>query len=149
MRRTGFTRRKPRPKPAATLGLARVLIVEDDPVLAMANEDALRHAGAEQVFIAPSTESALEVLRREQPEAIVIDVHLADRDDGWAIAELIEAVVPTRPKIVFATGSPEEIPDAIASLGTILVKPFLAEDLIAALRGPEGGLLSRLRGAGS
>lgn len=149
MKPTGLSRRKARPRAAASLSLARVLIVEDDPVLAMANEDALRNAGVGQVFVSPSTESALEVLRREQPDAIVIDVHLADRNDGWAIAELIEAVVPNRPKIVFATGSPEEIPEAIAGLGTILVKPFLAEDLIAALRGPEGGLFSRLRGAAS
>ena len=61
-----------------------VLVVEDDAILAMALEMALRDAGVEQVEISSTSEMALAALRTGQPDAIVLDVHLADRDDGWA-----------------------------------------------------------------
>jgi CheY-like chemotaxis protein len=126
----------------------RVLVVEDDPVLAMATEDTLRDGGVEHVVICPTTESALEALREERPDALVLDVHLADRDDGWAIAELVETLGDASPRIVFATGAPQDIPPRIAELGSVLTKPYAPAALLDALREPNRrGLLSRLRGA--
>lgn len=132
----------------APLQLRRVLVVEDDPVLGMATEDILREGGVEHVDICPTTNGALEVLRAEMPDAIILDVHLSDRDDGWAIAELVESLGEHSPRIVFATGAPQDIPPHIAELGAVLTKPYAPEDLLAALREPDRrGLLSRLRGA--
>ncbi|GMM92602.1 response regulator [Qipengyuania sp. MTN3-11] len=126
----------------------RVLVVEDDAVLAMSIEDALVEAGVEQVELTASTEAALEALRRGKPEAIVLDVHLADRDDGWAIAELLRTLGPDRPRIVFSTGAPDAIPEDIAELGVVLAKPYRTEALVALLQEPRRkGILSRLRGA--
>ncbi|MCV0382394.1 MAG: response regulator [Erythrobacter sp.] len=126
----------------------RVLVVEDDGILAISIEDALRDAGIEDVELTASTEAALESLRREQPDAVVLDVHLADRDDGWAIAELLRGLGPKRPRIVFSTGAPASIPEDIAELGAILAKPYENSALIALLREPRRqGILSRLRGA--
>ncbi|WP_133364707.1 response regulator [Qipengyuania sediminis] len=132
----------------APLQLGRVLVVEDDPVLAMATEDILREGGVPQVEICPTTEAALEALRGERPDALILDVHLADRDDGWAVAELVETLGENSPRIVFATGSPQDIPPHIAELGAVLVKPYSPQALLDALREPtRRGLLSRLRGA--
>ena len=142
-------KKKPRSvaKPAA-LNLRRVLVVEDDPVLAMATEDTLRDAGVEEVHICPTTEGALEVLRNERPDALILDVHLADRDDGWAIAELVETLGEHSPRIVFATGAPQDIPPHIAELGSVLTKPYLPEAILAALSEPgRRGIMARLRGA--
>lgn len=136
------------PPETAPLRLRHVLVVEDDPVLAMATEDTLREGGVERVDICPTTEAALEVLRADRPDAIVLDVHLADRDDGWAIAELVESLGEASPRIVFATGSPQDIPPHIAQLGSVLEKPYPPERLIAALREPgRRGIFARLRGA--
>ena len=124
----------------------RVLVVEDDAVLAMMIEDALADAGATDIVQCRTTEEALAALRNEKPGAIVLDVHLADRDDGWAIAELVSNVGPNPPRIVFSTGAPEDIPEHIALLGTVLVKPYAAADLVDAVADkPRQGLLSRLR----
>lgn len=129
------------------LQLKRVLVVEDDPVLGMATEDTLREGGVEHVDICPTTEGAMDVLRNALPDAIILDVHLSDRDDGWAIAELVESLGETSPRIVFSTGAPQDIPPHIAELGSVLTKPYAPEELIAALREPgRRGLLSRLRG---
>jgi hypothetical protein len=79
---------------------------------------------------------------------MVLDVHLADRNDGWAIAELVAEVGPRPPRIVFSTGAPGDIPEEIAELGPVLEKPYDFAELIELLRKPaREGLLSRLRGA--
>lgn len=152
MLRPGSPSMKPRRRPAkpdrTDLHLRRVLVVEDDPVLGMATEDTLREGGVEHVDICPTTDGALGVLRAELPDAIILDVHLSDRSDGWAIAELVESLGENSPRIVFSTGSPEDIPPHIAELGSVLTKPYAPEALLAALREPgRRGLLSRLRKA--
>ena len=133
---------------STALALDRVLVVEDEPLLAMATEDTLRDAGVKHVDICQTTDGAMEVLRAAMPDAIILDVHLADRSDGWAIAELVEALGEHSPRIVFSTGAPQDIPPEIAELGSVLTKPYAAEALVAALREPpRRGILSRLRGA--
>ena len=125
----------------------RVLIVEDDAIIGLALEDALAGAGVRNVEISTTTEQALDALRRERPEAIVLDVHLADRDDGWAIAELVKTLGPDSPRIVFSTGAPQDIPDEVAEMGCVLAKPYDIETLIDLLREPKRrGIISRLRG---
>lgn len=125
-----------------------VLVIEDDPVLVMAIEDSLRDAGVARVDFSPTTDGALEAMKRAQPDAIVLDVHLADRADGWAIAELVQDLGPNRPRIIFSTGAPEDIPEHIAALGDVLEKPYQTDALVKLLRTPKRrGIVDRLRGA--
>jgi DNA-binding NtrC family response regulator len=128
--------------------LGRVVVVEDDPILALAIEAALRDAGASEVIVCPSIASTMLALEARSPEALVIDVHLTDRNDGWAIAELVDLLGPPRPSIVFSTGSPADIPPEIAELGPIFEKPYDPAQLAEALAsGAKPGLIARLRGA--
>ena len=127
--------------------LGRILVVEDDPVLALALEDALLAGGAASVAICPSMESTMIELEKEHADAIVIDVHLADRHDGWALAEMVEMLGTRLPRIVFSTGAPQDIPPEVAGMGAILVKPYDPADLVAALSGEEKhGLIAKLLG---
>lgn len=128
--------------------LRHILVVEDDAVLALAIEATLTDAGAAHVELCHTTETALAALRRTQPDAIVLDVHLADRDDGWAIAELVDSLGARRPRIIFSTGDPDRIPPEIAELGQVLTKPYEPADLLRAVAAPRArGLLSRFRRA--
>ena len=128
--------------------LGRVLVVEDDPVLALALEDALYSGCAADVVICPSMEATMAELDRKWPDAMIIDIHLSDRDDGWALAELTDVIGTRRPRIVFSTGAPEEIPREIAEMGAVFEKPYDPAALVAALRdGGQPGLFARLRGA--
>ncbi|QDM42040.1 response regulator [Altererythrobacter sp. TH136] len=114
----------------------------------MAIEQALLDGGATEVKMCSTTAEALAVLRDTRPDGMVLDVHLADRDDGWALAELVNSVGPKPPRIVFSTGAPQDIPPEIAELGPVLAKPYDHNDLIAALRQPpRPGLLGRLKQA--
>lgn len=123
-----------------------VLVVEDDAALALAVEDALLDAGARSVTIASTTAQAIDTLRDGRFDTVILDVHLADRGDGWAIAELVRALGGGAPKIIFATGSPDEIPSDIADLGPVLAKPYDFEQLVAHVRNRgRTSLFSRLR----
>ncbi|MGN3974118.1 response regulator [Tsuneonella sp. SYSU-LHT278] len=128
--------------------LGHVLLVEDDATIAVALEGALLDAGAKSVTICTTTADALAALRKNKPDGLVLDVHLADRDDGWALAELVSSVGPRPPKIVFSTGAPQDIPPQIAELGPVLEKPYDHAQLVDALcRPPRDGLVARLREA--
>ena len=135
------------PRPAKNR-LGCILVVEDDSVLALSIEAALLDAGARRVVLCPSIASAMEALGEAKPDGIVLDVHLADRDDGWALAELAEQLGPPYPRIIFSTGSPDEIPPAIAEMGPVFEKPYDPAELVEALSGEERrGLFARLRAA--
>lgn len=126
--------------------VGRVLVVEDDPVQGMAIEAALNDAGAASVVLCPSIACTMTALEQGPADAIVLDVHLADRNDGWALAELVDMLGSKRPRIVFSTGSPEDIPAAIAAMGPVFEKPYDPAQLAdAVVRGAKPGLFARLR----
>jgi CheY-like chemotaxis protein len=140
--RTGTPRRRRADR------FGHVLIVEDEPLLAAAVEQALRDEGATSVAVSSSASEAMAALNRKRPEVLILDVNLADRNDGWAIAELVVTLNPRHPRIIFSTGSPERIPEHIAELGTVLAKPYAPEELVRVLGKMSGPrLLDRLRGA--
>ena len=136
-------------KGKAPRSLKRVLLVEDDPVLALALEDALLDGGAGTVVICATMQATIAELEKDdRPDALILDVHLADRDDGWALAELVTLLGPKPPRIAFSTGSPEDIPPNIAEMGCIFEKPYDPKQLVDVLASErKGGLFARLRGA--
>jgi CheY-like chemotaxis protein len=128
--------------------LGRVLVVEDDPVLALALEDALLAGGASEVAVCPSMEMTMAELEKAPADALVIDVHLADRDDGWALAELVEMLGTRPPRIIFSTGAPQDIPQQVAEMGPVFEKPYDITELVSALSSDvKPGLFAKLRGA--
>lgn len=125
-----------------------VLIVEDDALLALSIEDVLRTAGVPEVRVCPTLKQAIKIYEVQVPDAIILDVHLADRKDGWAFAEFVACLTPDHPQIIFSTSAPEEIPPNVATLGTIFEKPYDPAMLVEALRSRETrGFFSRFRGA--
>ena len=145
MRRENVSQKSRRQGKRARLG--RVLVVEDDPIVALALEAALRDAGAAEVVVCASMACTMDALERGPAAAIVLDVHLADRNDGWALAELVDLLGPKPPYIVFATGAPEDIPPEIAEMGPIFEKPYDPAQLVEVLvSGAKRGLFARLLG---
>jgi CheY-like chemotaxis protein len=132
-------------------GIGRVLLVEDEPLIALELEDALRDGGATEVLRCASIAETMHELDGNPPDVVILDVHLADRDDGWALAELIDQLGARRPRIVFSTAAPQDIPPEIAGMGLVFAKPYNPAALVAALKEdgkPVGArLLDKLRGA--
>ncbi len=131
----------------STASLGRALVVEDDVLVAMDMAAALTDGGAEKVAICASISAALQEMERTPPDLLVLDVHLADRDDGWSLAELAMQLSPVPPLIVFSTATPDSIPAETAALGHVLAKPFPPDALIRLVREHRAptGLLARFR----
>lgn len=133
-------------RPAKSAQLRRVIVVEDDAVQGLLIERTLRDAGIEHVEVCPSTACTLPKLETGTFDAIVLDAHIADTNEGWAIAELVRAMGDGETRIVFQTGSPDEIPEHIKRLGPVLTKPYEPRELIEALAQKQrAGLMALLR----
>lgn len=107
----------------------RVLIVEDEALVALEIETILTQAGHQPVAIADDVPSALAVVDEAQPDIALVDIQLARGASGLTVAaELKARGIPT----LFATGNcPGEQRDDLA-IGC-LHKPFTDRSLTAAL----------------
>ncbi len=113
---------------------ARVLIVEDDVTCAKAHALALGSAGFE-VDIAFDEASALELVRRWEPEVVLMDMGLGRGGDGAEVAAAVKAAADV--PVVFVTGS-HAAGDAARAMAQephgYLLKPVTADELAIAVR---------------
>lgn len=110
---------------------ADVLVVEDDPIIAIDFEDRLLGFGVTHVRTAGSVSQALNAIEKRVPDFALLDVELI-REKSFAIAERLVALnIP----FVFVTGYGAEtrIPPEFAARPR-LQKPCSSEALEAALR---------------
>ena len=115
----------------------RVLIVEDEALVALTLEDVLSEAGYMVCGIADRPAEALALASQHRPEIAVIDVRLAAGGDGIALAEQMAALLPVL--ILFATGNPAEVCARARAGQGCLSKPFQSEWLLAALDAIQSG----------
>ncbi|MBO4222794.1 response regulator [Bradyrhizobium neotropicale] len=108
-----------------------VLIVEDDPIIAIDFEDTILGFGVKTVRTATSVARALQMIAYRRPDFALLDVVLA-RENTFALAEELDAL---RIPYLFVTGygADVQLPAALAGKPR-LVKPCSTEALEAALR---------------
>ena len=82
-----------------------ILVVEDDEEIQTIVEDALTEGGFEPA-VAPSGEEAVTLLRghRGKYRALVADIVLRGRIDGWEVAQRAREIDPEFP-IIYMTGA--------------------------------------------
>lgn len=112
----------------------RVLVVEDQALIALALSADLTSMGCSVVGRAQSGEAAVEMARRLAPDTVVMDVHLFGRMDGIHAAALIKAEIA--PRLIFVTAYAEG-PDrgrmeALKPVA-ILAKPYHPSELNLAI----------------
>lgn len=100
----------------------RVLIVEDQAILAMELECVLSDAGCDVVGCAMDAPTAMEIARRTQPDLALVDLNLIDGRTGPDLAARL--VRDHGAAVVFLTANPEQIPDGFAGALGALTKPF-------------------------
>ncbi len=109
----------------------RVMIVEDEALVALTLEDVLLSAGFEVCCIAERPEQALAYAQEHPIDVAVIDVRLAGGGDGIALACQLASLGPML--ILFATGNPAEVRERARVGHGCLTKPFEGEWLVAAI----------------
>jgi CheY-like chemotaxis protein len=107
----------------------KVLVVEDEMMIAMLIEDMLDEFGCKLVGPATSVPRALDLIGKEQVEIAVLDLNL-DGQDTYAIADALQQKnVP----FIFATGYGSTGLRQEYGNRPVLQKPFQAKDLENAL----------------
>ena len=119
--------------------MAKVLIIEDDDVIAQGMARHLTAAGFDAVGVA-NGETGLARLRYEQPDVCVLDLMLPGVD-GWSVIEQARGEgIGTPIVVVSARGTEHDRINAL-ELGAddYLVKPFSMKELAARVAPPPGG----------
>jgi CheY-like chemotaxis protein len=109
-----------------------VLIVEDDPIIALDFEDTLLGFGVKTVRSAGSVAKALEMIAAHPPDFALLDVGLV-HEKSFAIAERLE-MLKIRFAFVTGYGADVVLPAAFADMPR-LPKPCSAAAMKAVLKG--------------
>ncbi|HYF23399.1 MAG TPA: response regulator [Caulobacteraceae bacterium] len=100
----------------------RVLIVEDEAILAMELELILTDMGHHVVGSAMDTTRSLEIAAREHPDLALVDINLRDGATGPEIARRL--VRDHGVAAIFITANPEQIPVGFSGALGAMPKPF-------------------------
>ena len=118
----------------------RVLVVEDDPILASVIADALRDGGF-RVDLLHDGDAVADHVRRHAPHAVLLDLGLPGRDGMAVCRELREFSTVPLIMVTARAGSADRMQGLDTGADDYLCKPFEPGELIARLR----ALLRRAR----
>jgi CheY-like chemotaxis protein/DNA-directed RNA polymerase specialized sigma24 family protein len=101
----------------------RVLIIEDEPIIALDIQELVERCGHSVVGIAATEAEAVEIARAERPGLVLADINLGAGGDGAsAVARILRHV--TAP-VIFVTAYPERLLTGEAvEPAFVITKPF-------------------------
>jgi DNA-binding response OmpR family regulator len=111
----------------------RILIVEDDVMVALSMDETLSEAGHVIVGLAREEVGAMRVAAATRPDLALIDLKLARRASGALVAQHLRERhdIPC----VFVSGNPGDCQKVGVHIGVLacLAKPFTPEELVDAV----------------
>jgi len=108
--------------------IGRILIVEDEPLVAFENEQSIKDSGYEVVATVDNLADAARAIDEEAIDLVLTDINLNGDGDGMDVAR---AAAKKEIPVLFVTG---QCPAAARTLGVgCLDKPYTGRMLIAAL----------------
>lgn len=122
----------------------KVLIVEDEILIAEHIKDHLMQFGIQQISMAHNKEAALTMLESEKPNLVLLDMHLQAALDGLDLAKHIDSEIHVPYIFITANSDMLVIKEAVqTNAAAYITKPIKQSDLFAAIQ------LSKKTGAGS
>lgn len=118
----------------------RILIVEDEGIQAMGLEETLERAGYEVIGIADNGLEALDKVRSDAPDLVLLDIHIKGDMDGIATAWKIRDISPAPIIYLTAYVDPETIRRAEeTSPAAYITKPYRQPHLLKCVEEAVGG----------
>ena len=118
-----------------------VLVIEDEPVIGMAIDDALTEAGFAVELVSNSVQAmALLDGNHELPQALVSDIRLGDDFSGWDVARHARELKPGI-GVVYVSGDSGDEWQAHGVPGSVFIqKPFAAAQVVTAVANVVNGV---------
>jgi two-component system, response regulator PdtaR len=110
----------------------RVLIVEDEALIAMDLALQVESLGYELIGVASSADGALVKAAEKPADIALVDLDLADGRTGTILAEKLASLYGTA--IIIVTAHPRDVTEGEAGIVRIVPKPCTQETIAAALR---------------
>lgn len=107
----------------------RILIVEDEPMIAMMFEELLEEMGHDVVGIAATESAAVEAARQHQPDLMFVDENLAKGSGISAIKQILQGGFVAH---IFTSGDKSLVEQRSPNV-IVLSKPFREQDLVHAM----------------
>ncbi|MDB2407164.1 response regulator [Jannaschia sp.] len=107
----------------------RVLIIEDEPVIAMDLENLVSELGHKVTGIARTRDEAVELGKSDRPDLILADIRLADSSSGIDAVNDLLGVFGTLP-VIFITAFPERLLTGERSEPAFLISKPYKEDQV-------------------
>ena len=117
-----------RPKPPLN-----ILVVEDEPLIAMDMEMMVEDAGHHVIGEATSLYDAEQWNDELEPHLAFVDVQLARHTSGLDVSKLIQKRWPNT-IIVFVTANPKIIPDGFDGAHGVIPKPLSRSGFLSAMQ---------------
>jgi two-component system, response regulator PdtaR len=100
----------------------KILITEDEPILADELEVIIRGLGHQVVGVAASSRRALKLAETADCDLALVDVHLSDGATGPAVARRLSE--DAHATVIFTTSNPDRVPKDFSAACGVLVKPL-------------------------
>ena len=110
----------------------RILVVEDEALIALELECLLDDLGYVTVGVAGSSAEAIELGRTTVPDIALVDIHLIDGPTGIDVARTLSS--DPRTSVVFMTANDKRIPADFAGALGVIAKPYSERAVAGALR---------------
>jgi CheY-like chemotaxis protein len=114
------------------LAMQKIVIVEDNLMIADMAEEILVNAGYEVCGIACTVEEGVSLARRVKPDLALIDLRLADGGLGTSIAAQLAPF--ERLGILYASGNVAQLALTATDGHACLAKPYSSPDLLQGLK---------------
>jgi two-component system, response regulator PdtaR len=100
----------------------RILVVEDEALIALELECLLDDLGHVTVGVATTSAEAIALGRSAAPDVALVDIHLVDGPTGVDVARALSA--DRRTTVVFMTANAKRIPADFAGAIGVIAKPY-------------------------
>ena len=109
----------------------RILVVEDEVLIALELECLLEDLGHVSVGVASASAEAIALGQRTAPDVALVDIHLIDGPTGVEVARALSA--DPRTTVVFMTANAKRIPPDFAGAVGVIAKPYSERTVASAL----------------
>ncbi|MBA4379401.1 MAG: hypothetical protein C0393_01710 [Anaerolinea sp.] len=116
------------------MAMLKVLLAEDDRTMVSLLKTLLSMEGFQVITLAGATSDILEIIRREKPAIVLMDIFLGDKNGIEILRKLREMPDLTKMKVIMSSGMNLRDECLAAGANDFLLKPYMPDDLLKMLK---------------